>query len=127
VSCCATVNFACDEGVVWQVDLDRDPRYARWRERKKVVDVSDLPRVAGEPSVVDVAATSSFFAAAGLDDAPLLVLDLAGSNGVVPSVGNVSPEMAETVNLFFYACDRLDCRPPRRPFPTDVDPCRVPR
>jgi hypothetical protein len=55
------------------------------------------------------------------------VLDLAGSNGVVPNVGNVSPEMAETVNLFFYACDRLDCRPPRRPFPTDVDPCRVPR
>ena len=60
VSCCATVNFACDEGVVWQVDLDRDPRYAHWRERKKVVDVSDVPRVAGEPSVVDVAATSSF-------------------------------------------------------------------
>ena len=59
VSCCATVNFACDEGVVWQVDLDRDPRYAHWRERKKVVDVSDVPRVAGEPSVVDVAATSS--------------------------------------------------------------------
>ena len=127
VSCCATVNFACDEGVVWQVDLDRDPRYAHWRERKKVVDVSDVPRVAGEPSVVDVAATSSFFAAAGLDDAPLLVLDLAGSDGVVPDVGNVSPEVAETVNLFFYACDRLDCRPPRRPFPTDVDPCRVPR
>ena len=127
VSCCATVNFACDEGVVWQVDLDRDPRYAHWRERKKVVDVSDVPRVAGEPSVVDVAATSSFFAAAGLDDAPLPVLDLAGSDGVVPDVGNVSPEVAETVNLFFYACDRLDCRPPRRPFPTDVDPCRVPR
>ena len=74
----------------------------------------------------DVAATSSFFAAAGLDDAPLLVLDLAGSDGVVPDVGNVSPEVAETVNLFFYACDRLIAGT-RRPFPTAVDPCRVPR
>jgi hypothetical protein len=127
VSCCATVNFACDEGVVWQVDLDRDPRFKRWREGVRSVDVSALPRVANEPDVVDVVAASTFLSDSGLDDAPLLVLDLERSDGIVPNVGNVSPETAETVNAFFYACDRLDCRPPRRPFPTDVDPCRVPR
>jgi hypothetical protein len=127
VSCCATVNFACDEGVVWQVDLDNDPRFKRWREGVRSVDVSALPRVANEPDVVDVVAASTFLSDSGLDDAPLLVLDLERSDGIVPNVGNVSPETAETVNAFFYACDRLDCRPPRRPFPTDVDPCRVPR
>jgi hypothetical protein len=121
------VNFACDEGVVWQVDLDRDPRFKRWREGVRSVDVSALPRVANEPDVVDVVAASTFLSDSGLDDAPLLVLDLERSDGIVPNVGNVSPETAETVNAFFYACDRLDCRPPRRPFPTDVDPCRVPR
>jgi hypothetical protein len=91
------------------------------------VDVSALPRVANEPDVVDVVAASTFLLDSGLDDAPLLVLDLERSDGIVPNVGNVSPETAETVNEVFYACDRLDCRPPRRPFPTDVDPCRVPR
>ncbi len=59
----------------------------------------------------------------------LLIVDVANANspGVLPTVDNLSEEMRERVDLFFKTCDHLDCRPPKRPFPRDVDPCRAPR
>ena len=124
VQCCATVNFACDEGVIWQVDLDNDPRFQGLRESVEVVDVAQLPtlKYTGE---VDVNASAAF-----LKNKPkLIILDLQSANGEVPEVdiNTVSDDQREQIDLVFNTCDRLDCRPPKRPFPHDVDPCRVPR
>lgn len=125
LSCCASVNFACDEGVIWQVDLDSDPRLGGMRDDVEVLEVGRLPRTKG--GGIDANATAAMFE--NNAQKKLLIVDVANANspGVLPTVDNLSEEMRERVDLFFKTCDHLDCRPPKRPFPRDVDPCRAPR
>ena len=124
LSCCASVNFACDEGVIWQVDLDSDPRLGGMRDDVEVLEVGRLPRTKG--GGIDANASAAMFEH---NKRKLLIFDVADARepGVLPAVDNLTQEMRERVELFFKTCDRLDCRAPKRPFPRDVDPCRAPR
>jgi hypothetical protein len=131
VPCCHSVNFACDEtAYVLQVDLDRDPRWASARLDVRVVAWDELPTIAarGGGEAFDGAALEA--AARG---ANVLVVDLdpektpgARRRDAPPRVENLTPDQKRRVDAVFAACERADCRAPRRPFPSDEEPCRVP-
>lgn len=154
--CCASVNLGCDEtAYVTQVDLDRDPRLrsarddvarARWDDspttkdptsgevvfdgealeaatkspRMRIVEMEE--RVGGEGFVdEDEGAGES---RAREDPVP-------GRSrrrrGELPATGRLTEARRTRVEAFFRACERVDCRPPRRPFPHDFSQRAAPR
>lgn len=147
--CCASVNLGCDEtAFVLQVDLDRDPRlqsaqddvaYARW---------DSLPMTKDPTSGEDVFDGEALEAATKGPALLIVEMDEEGGRegdedegegagagggrggrrrrGELPATGRLTAAQRTRVEAFFRACGRVDCRPPRRPFPHDFSQCAAP-
>lgn len=120
--CCQSLNFDCDEGVMLEVDFWNDPRYARFRDDIIVVSAKDVVNESGNEidlSTIEVKIDSLS------QGKKTVFIDLAAleDSSIVPKVVGEAKYVPER-DAIFATCDRLDCRPPNKPFPSEHEPCR---
>jgi len=120
--CCQSLNFDCDEGVMLEVDFWNDPRYARFRDDIIVVSAKDVVNDSGNEidlSTIEVKIDSLS------QGKKTVFVDLAAleDSSIVPKGVGEAKYVPER-DAIFDTCDRLDCRPPNKPFPSEHEPCR---
>ena len=120
--CCQSLNFDCDEGVMLEVDFWNDPRYARFRDDIIVVSAKDVVNDSGNEidlSTIEVKIDSLS------QGKKTVFVDLAAleDSSIVPKGVGEAKYVPER-DAIFATCDRLDCRPPNKPFPSEHEPCR---
>lgn len=120
--CCQSLNFDCDEGVMLEVDFWNDPRYARFRDDIIVVSAKDVVNDSGNEidlSTIEVKIDSLSHGK------KTVFVDLAAleDSSIVPKGVGEAKYVPER-DAIFATCDRLDCRPPNKPFPSEHEPCR---
>ena len=120
--CCQSLNFDCDEGVMLEVDFWNDPRYARFRDDIIVVSAKDVVNESGNEidlSTIEVKIDSLS------QGKKTVFVDLAAleDSSIVPKGVGEAKYVPER-DAIFDTCDRLDCRPPNKPFPSEHEPCR---
>lgn len=120
--CCQSLNFDCDEGVMLEVDFWNDPRYARFRDDIIVVSAKDVVNESGNEidlSTIEVKIDSLS------QGKKTVFVDLAAleDSSIVPKGVGEAKYVPER-DAIFATCDRLDCRPPNKPFPSEHEPCR---
>ena len=120
--CCQSLNFDCDEGVMLEVDFWNDPRYARFRDDIIVVSAKDVVNDSGNEidlSTIEVKIDSLS------QGKKTVFIDLAAleDSSIVPKGVGEAKYVPER-DAIFATCDRLDCRPPNKPFPSEHEPCR---
>ena len=120
--CCQSLNFDCDEGVMLEVDFWNDPRYARFRDDIIVVSAKDVVNDSGDEidlSTIEVKIDSLS------QGKKTVFVDLAAleDSSIVPKGVGEAKYVPER-DAIFATCDRLDCRPPNKPFPSEHEPCR---
>lgn len=125
-ACCASVNFDCNEGVILQVDLDRDPRYSSLHDDVAYVKVEKLLSEPGASGTVDGATLEE-----RLKGPRLMVVELGKDGGWggewgVPLVTKLTSHQRERIDRMFRGCENLNCIPPRKPWPHHNEPCRMP-
>ena len=105
------------EGIILELDLDNDPRYAHLNKDVAYVDVNKL----APDGKVDGAKAAEL-----LKGPALMVVELGKNNREVPVTENIPDKARQRINQIFNVCDRLNCIPPRVPWPNHYEPCRVP-
>ena len=120
--CCQSLNFDCDEGVMLEVDFWNDPRYARFCDDIIVVSAKDVVNESGNEidlSTIEVKIDSLS------QGKKTVFVDLAAleDSSIVPKGVGEAKYVPER-DAIFATCDRLDCRPPNKPFPSEHEPCR---
>jgi hypothetical protein len=120
--CCQSLNFDCDEGVMLEVDFWNDPRYARFRDDIIVVSAKEVVNDSGNEidlSTIEVKIDSLS------QGKKTVFVDLAAleDSSIVPKGVGEAKYVPER-DAIFATCDRLDCRPPNKPFPSEHEPCR---
>ena len=120
--CCQSLNFDCDEGVMLEVDFWNDPRYARFRDDIIVVSAKDVVNDSG--SEIDLSTIEVKIDSLSQGKKTVFV-DLAAleDSSIVPKGVGEAKYVPER-DAIFATCDRLDCRPPNKPFPSEHEPCR---
>ena len=120
--CCQSLNFDCDEGVMLEVDFWNDPRYARFRDDIIVVSAKDV--VNDSRNEIDLSTIEVKIDSLSQGKKTVFV-DLAAleDSSIVPKGVGEAKYVPER-DAIFATCDRLDCRPPNKPFPSEHEPCR---
>ena len=120
--CCQSLNFDCDEGVMLEVDFWNDPRYARFRDDISVISAKDVVNDAGNE--IDLSTIEEKIDSLSQGKKTVFI-DLASLEdfSVVPKGVGEAKYVPER-DAIFATCDRLDCRPPNKPFPSEHEPCR---
>ena len=120
--CCQSLNFDCDEGVMLEIDFWNDPRYARFRDDIAVVSAKDVVNDSGVEIDLSTIEEKIDSLAQGKKTVFVDLASLEDSSIVPKGVGEAKyvPER----DAIFATCDRLDCRPPNKPFPNENEPCR---
>lgn len=129
-ACCQSVQFDCNEGVIPQVDLDRDPRFEALQDDVAYVKVDELLGSGvdedGRPAVDG----------AGLEEKlkgpSLVVVELGdsargyGDGQHVPGLRAPDAKQAERVLEFFRTCQNMNCVTPRTVWPNENSFCDDP-
>ncbi len=126
-ACCASVDFDCEEGIILQVDMDRDPRWASFREDTAFIKVDELVSAEGKVNATKLKER--------LHGPKIMTLILGGEDEEGWGARRGIPELdRETltehqkaaIGEMFSQCGNLNCVPPRRPWPDHQEPCRQP-
>ena len=132
-TCCASVNFDCNEGIILQIDLDRDPRYQSLHDDVAYVKVEKLLGVVGDNNddkKVDASNLEEL-----LKGPRLVIIELDGGGDGdggwggelgVPEVEKLTQTQRDRIDTLFRGCERLNCVPPNKPWPSHREPCRRP-
>ena len=129
-ACCQSVQFDCNEGVIPQVDLDRDPRFEYLQDDVAYVKVDELLGAGkdedGFPGV-DGAGLQEKLAGPAL-----LVVELGESTKGfqdgqhVPGLIAPDSKQSERIYSFFKTCRNMNCVTPRTVWPNEDSFCDDP-
>ena len=122
--CCQSLNFDCDEGVMLEVKFWNDPRYQRFRDDITVIDAKKLLSNANDEKFDLSTIEQQIDSIAGKTKTVFIDISHLSDTSFVPSHFNEQVNFVQERDEIFRTCDRLDCRPPNKPYPSEHEPCR---
>lgn len=129
-ACCQSVQFDCNEGVIPQIDLDRDPRFEYLQDDVAYVKVDEL--LGGGKDEDGFPGVDGAGLQEKLAGPALLVVELGESTKGfqdgqhVPGLIAPDSKQSERIYTFFKTCRNMNCVTPRTVWPNEDSFCDDP-